>query len=741
MRRLRPVDPAWVLVACALSAACSGSPATATHAVAPQSTPPIVEAPPKPTPGSPPSPPSIVEAPQPPTPVSSGPQSAPSASPASLQSSPLALNDAELGKLAKFGFVISDRRHFPSFAEGWLAIYRADLPLYVSADAILHALHRSYDAILKDIETSVLIDRLDALLAGMRAHLAASEGASLSPQERSDADLFTGVALSLLRGTPPAPVAGASADEMVTWVDRATAAQGHDVMRLFGSARDVDFSQFTPRGHYAAPDQGAPPSLGKLARYFRAVMWLGRIDGRIVVPGPSGTLVLQRRELELACSARALMGPREMATWQALESTMNTFVGPRDAMGPADVDRFYGDLRIGGLRELASVPSGKVLETLVRGDYGLQRIASDLLYGDASHPQPLPRSFSFTGQRYIVDSHVLSDVVFDRVTPAAGKPPRMMPSVLDVAFAVLKNDEARALLAPEVEKYGYGEALEKVRARVDAGGESFWDSSLYNLWLGALRALSPGAASSLPPVATTEAWNRRMLNAQLASWAELRHDTILYAKQSYTGGIMCSFPDAYVDPYPAFYDRLAALADRGQAFVDALDFGTASRVHDRARAFFAQLGRVARTLERMAERQARGERPTAEQLEFINHAITEDPPRFGGCGPAPRIVHGWYVDLFYDGTVLPFDPTIADVHTQWTDEAGNEVGRVLHVGTGAPRLMAVRIDAARSFVGIVSDYSEVVTEHFQRLTDQVWTGAVIRQNPPDVPWMRDLVVR
>jgi hypothetical protein len=643
--------------------------------------------------------------------------------------------------MAELGFVISDRRHFPSFAEGWLAIYRADLPLYVSADAILHALHRSYDAILKDIETTVLFDRLDALLVGMRAHLAAPEGASLSPQERSDADLFTGVALSLLRGTPPTAVAGASAGEMTTWVDRATKAQGHEVMQLFGSTRDVDFSQFTPRGHYAAPDPAAPASLGKLSRYFRAVMWLGRTDARIVVPGPLGTLVLRRRELELACSTRALMGPREVAIWQTLETTMDTFVGPRDAMGPADVDRFYGDLGIGGFGELASVPNSKLLETIVRGEYGFQRIASDLLYGDMHHPQPLPRSFSFTGQRYLVDSSVLSDVVFDRVTPAAGKHPRMMPSTLDVAFAVLKNDEARALLSGEIERYGYGAALDKVRARTEAGGDRFWDSSLYNLWLGALRALSPGATSSLPPVATTEAWNRRMLNAQLASWAELRHDTILYAKQSYTAGIMCSFPDAYVDPYPAFYERLAALGDRGQALVGALDFGAAPWMHDRTRAYFVQLARVARKLGAIAERQARGERPTAEDLEFINHAITEEPPRGGGCGPSPRIVHGWYVDLFYDGTVLPFDPTIADVHTQWTDEAGNEVGRVLHVGTGAPRLMAVRIDAARWFVGVVSDYSEVVTEHFQRLTDKTWTDTVIRQNPPDVSWMRDLVVR
>ena len=35
------------------------------------------------------------------------------------------------------------------------------------------------------------------------------------------------------------------------------------------------------------------------------------------------------------------------------------------------------------------------------------------------------------------------------------------------------------------------------------------------------------------------------------------------------------------------------------------------------------------------------------------------------------------------------DPTIADVHTAPTDAGGNDVGWVLHVGTGFPRLMVV----------------------------------------------------
>ena len=104
-------------------------------------------------------------------------------------------------------------------------------------------------------------------------------------------------------------------------------------------------------------------------------------------------------------------------------------------------------------------------------------------------------------------------------------------------------------------------------------------------------------------------------------------------------------------------------------------------------------------------------------------------------------MHGWYVDFFFDGNVLAFKPTIADVHTQATTDGGAMVGRVLHVATGAPRLMVVNVDGVRSFVGVVSDYAQLITDGFKRLSDEEWQEAISRHNPEDVSWMKDLVVR
>ena len=54
-----------------------------------------------------------------------------------IQGSALALSDGELAALGQNGFVISQRREFPTFLRGLAEIYTSHLPLYVTADALL----------------------------------------------------------------------------------------------------------------------------------------------------------------------------------------------------------------------------------------------------------------------------------------------------------------------------------------------------------------------------------------------------------------------------------------------------------------------------------------------------------------------------------------------------------------------------------------------------------------------------
>jgi hypothetical protein len=323
----------------------------------------------------------------------------------------------------------------------------------------------------------------------------------------------------------------------------------------------------------------------------------------------------------------------------------------------------------------------------------------------------------------------------------------MMPNPLDVAFAALGNSGAADGLADDLKAHpGYPQALHQARVLVDQHEPGYWTESLYTGWLGALRAASPGwgksASTSAPPIVATQAWSRRILQMQLGSWAELRHDNLLYAKPSYAGIPVCEFPDAYVEPIPAFWHALADFANRGATLVSDLGLAASSSSSGPA-AYFTSLASTATMLEAMALQQEQGTPFSAEQMAFINQAV-EYKSESVVCTTITR-PSGWYPNLFYSRDAADKqDTVVADVHTQPADEAGNMVGRVLHVGTGFPRLMVVTFNTCsgpRAYAGVVSAYHETVTSNFQRLTDQEWTTQITASPPAEVPWMADLVSR
>lgn len=652
-----------------------------------------------------------------------------------IQASKLALNGPESAALQTRGFVISERAPFLTFIHGYRAIYADHLPVYVSADSVLYALHRSYDAILRTLEQRELINRIRLVLGGARAKLA-QPVAGASDQARADVDLFLTVAVSLLEGKEHPPVAGADAQATQALVARAKEARGEAEVTLFGVSRKLDFSQFDPRGHYTLTPE--------LSRYFQAMMWLGRTELRLIETLDDGSQVFRRRQFEDAVLLRALVDEAGLTHWRAVDQVVRAFVGEPDDMSLPEIDRLMADLGAASLADLQGKSDQDIAAKIVEKGYGTQRIASQIMVnGLEKDTLPLGRSFLFFGQRYVLDSHVFSNVVYDRVKKASVK--RMMPDPLDVAFAALGNDAAAALLGGGLRKHDYASELASMRVLSDGHGSEFWTTNLYNRWLSALRALSPARdlradMSGLPSVARTESWSRRLLNTQLASWAELRHDTILYAKQSYTGAPLCEYPDAYVDPYPEVWRALAAVGSDGIKMVGALGLDTAGHPGSGILGFFRELQSTASVLGEMAERQRTGMPFTREQLVFINQAVSLKP---FGCGQ--EIAEGWYANLFFEKEQsVEFDPTIADVHTQPADEGGNPVGKVLHVATGRPRLMVVTVDTCsgpRAYAGPISSYFEKVTENWKRMDDKEWSAEIRTANPAPVSWMSDLVVR
>ncbi len=631
-----------------------------------------------------------------------------------IQESALGLNEAELGKLGEQGLVISQRQTFPTFLRGYAAIYFEHLPVYVSADAILDTVHRSYDAILMLIEQQSLVPKLTQLLSNMQTELGAAQA---SEQAKQDVALYLEVAQTLLTGAAPS-------SEAQTYVDLAVQASGEKTVEFMGAKRWFDFSQFKPRGHYAGDEA--------LERYFRAMMWLGRVDLRILETQPDGSQVFNRGQYEMSVLVHQLMTEQNASLFSEIDQVIRTFVGESDYLTVPELSLLVTDL--GGVSAAASATGQAIAELFAEKGYGAQQIASHLMVNDGTvKTLPLNRSFLIFGQRYIVDSHVFSETVYDRISD------RLMPSPLDAAFAALKNNDALALSQTELATYDeLPGALGKLRSVVDAHESDFWNANFYNLWLNSLRALSDRTVGTgLPEITHTEAWGKRLLNAQLGSWSQLRHDTLLYAKQSYTGVPECEFPDAYVEPYPEFFAALEAYAEQGaKLVVDAPNLQSAIAT------YYDNLRTISGRLREMAQVQRDGLSFSEEQLAFINNAVRVVQDQ-AGCVTVD-VPDGWYADLFFnrDDSIV-MDVTVADVHTQPADIGGALVGRVLHVGTALPRLMVTTIDTCdgpKAYVGMAYSYHETVTENFERLDDEQWQQKVLGEAPPaNVPWMSTII--
>jgi hypothetical protein len=152
----------------------------------------------------------------------------------------------------------------------------------------------------------------------------------------------------------------------------------------------------------------------------------------------------------------------------------------------------------------------------------------------------------------------------DRPMLDRNKVPRLLGSGLDLAMAT-GSPLARTLLAGEFEKYPDLEpALADVGRRFAAAGAQE-DDSLYARWIRAL-ALQWAAAPKAP--IGRELWDAKRLQTGLASWATLRHATVLVNEVA--GGecgeagfeaILMKPPRGYVEPDPEGFAAIAGLFD------------------------------------------------------------------------------------------------------------------------------------------------------------------------------------
>jgi len=654
------------------------------------------------------------------------------------------LTECEKSLIEDHGFMVSERLKKISFGEAILEIFHQDLPVFISTDAILHAMHISYDRILKDIEIGLLENKLKALLIDLHNSIPQLHSKySSNPQMLTmlkDVDIYFTVPLLLLEEnvSPYYPDNSAMIDTILLWIENE---QGFVPSTIFSSTcRVMDWSQFKPRGHYVLD----PISGISLEEYFRAMMWLGRVELYLI--GPTTVPVLcdsqkfvdiQRQSIDAFLIDELFDLANAEPMYQEFENVIQFFVGESDNVTLPNLDYLRDAISLDSASQL--LDSLKMIEfqdTLANQAFAQQLILSQILFSNPMDPTQIKPASSFLlfGQRFVIDSYVTASVVFDRILYQGIKICRLFPSTLDVLFS-LGNSASAQLLISELNQYHYSSNLAALRYLIDNYDTDFWESSLYNYWLNSVRMLNPPLSrDGLPEFMQTAAFWQEKMNTQLASWTELRHDNLLYAKQSYTGGSICSYPFSFVEPFPELYANLKAYSERAFSIFNTLNIDPL--VKNYILDYYQNFISISDTLQSVSEKELYGVNFTPEEILFLQTMLYDNP---FGCGDP---FDGWYSKLFYRdfefGTLtvpehsglMDSDHIVADIHTTPTDCGGGYLGAISHVGTG-PVNVGVFVTKNHqgdltAFAGPVMSYYEYRTTNFLRLTDEEWASTYLQ---------------
>ncbi len=606
------------------------------------------------------------------------------------------LMENDLDILKKYGFVVKPRANpYHEIHQQYMLYHDDEIPAFITSDAVLHAFHVLYDNILKTLETERFTGDLLVLLQDLKQQ-------TLEKYDRcNDSDLknackklsaYLTVASLLLDESTPVPA------DVKEWVDSELELidmhTGYNRSPIFEYLED--YSQYVPRGHYTQSEA--------LKKYFRSMMWLGRLTFTMEPekrPDATREHTLMALILTDMLFSNKINGQPAVSYWERIYDPTVFFVGKSDDINFYQykniADSIYGDT--------CNLENPDLLTQFIEKAKKLQGplITSPL-------PGSAPKGFRFMGRRFIPDSYM-----FDRLT-APAVPGRLMPRGLDI-MAVLGSGRARQILDTiyhETTNNRYAVTLDSLTQVFKDKPEPQWAENLYWNWLYSLMPLLFTKGQGYPPFMQNLAWQDKDLATSLGSWSELRHDTILYAKQSASWESIppvASLVKGYVEPNPYLFARLAALA---RFMITGLQ--SRSLLNQTFEQKLADLEFVLHNLKNIAEKELTQQEPTLDEYRLIQ--------RFGHI-----------LDQ-----ILTFPPTapeqhkdesrehmavIADVHT----DALNS--KVLKVGVGYPMELYVIVLIGDKLVltrGAVFSYYEFQHPMSDRLTDEKWRDLLLEEN-------------
>lgn len=610
-------------------------------------------------------------------------------------------------QLATYGFSLVD--------EGVEDIYelykfQESSPKFVTSDLCLHAYHVLYDISLRILEGTRFTSDFELLLDLLREDQQNKRNLAISSvvQDAFDRNIaFLSVMLYLLdNSTYPIP---SSVSSLVN--TELTNIQGFNraPSAIFGY--EEDYSQYKVRGHYTRNEV--------LKQYFQAMMYAGRMG--FLLQSPTGEIEMgidhTRMSMLLISSFNATSG--SYSAWdhwdQVYEPTV-FYVGASDDLTPKEYYQVWREYNSPEGDQLAD--ESLIIEIISTLKALRSPKINSMLINEMFDAANVTQGFRLMGQRFIPDSYIFQELVH---TAVGG---RLFPNGLDI-FSVFGSPRAAIHLQSENETYpDYNDQILKLRVEFGNLSVYDWTQNLYWLWLYSLFPLLSPATEGYPMFMLSDAWTDKSLMTTMGSWAELRHDTILYAKQSYT--YETSMPEiakGYVEPYPEVYARLSSL-------VGLMKDGLSNRGL-LAEAFQYKLTAIQQLFDRLVEISIK-ELENIPLNETDYYFISYVGQEIGGIAS--------YNDPDANESTSEADDRmaiIADVHTD------PNTGQILEVGTGNPFTIYTIVPSSNGGLyltrGGTFSYYEFKHPMTNRLSDEEW-HIMLDTSPPPLPdWILENV--
>ena len=618
--------------------------------------------------------------------------------------------------LAKYGFGIDEADNEQIFQ-----VYEKNdycmFPSFVTTDLYLQLFHLYFDTMMRKVEEGKLSGVMQAMCKQLHQHFNQMAASAKDASVRQCAEWVTtyfAVAHQLIsdKALPvPATYAQDAKDEY------------HNSMEALNSLSpflgyvDVNFaySLFRPRGHYTRSEQ--------CKRYFRAMMWLQTV--------PFGT----DDDFKLRCAALiadALRSDVQLKkAYLSVSDPITYLMGAPDNITILQVGDVMSEQGV-GVAQL--MKKGKTFENFRKR---IDEIAEKQTRIRPKFEYTSHNKINFMPQRYQPDAEVLQEMADCDSRPSTK---RDVPMGLDV-MAAMGSYAAERILIEELKQDKQWEKftpnLTKMKG-VMKGTD--WKVCVANQWLDALNALNVYDDPRLPYFMKTPQCSKKNLNASLASWAELKHDAILYAKQPMAaecgdGSLPAPTVTGYVEPNLGFWNKAIALIDQTKAV-----FSKYNLLSEEVLAITEGIRDEAEFMRNASQKELAGKRLTDEEYDHIRYiGATFENLSLELIKEPNQFLMGWYDVQGADKSIA----VVADVYT--ANGENNPEKSILFeaVGPANELYVVVEVDGLLYLMrGGVFSYREFKQPMDDpRLTDEEWQEKLkTYPNTGKPSWMDEIIM-